>query len=329
MAPNKKNLILDDLAAELGLSKSTVSRAISGTGRIGEKTRERVLACAGKHGYMPNSIASSLARSRTNNICVAIPDEAFYSEVPFFQTCLMGVCEAAAKRNYDVLIATIAEADISGLKRIVSNRKADGILLTRSLVVDYPADYLKSVHVPFVTIGSSSDESIVQVDTDTAAACRELTARLLNKEPSRIALILGSRQYIVNRDRLAGFTAAFEDAQKPLDPSLIFTDIAGGKAVREACQSALAAGASHLLCGDDYICAKAAEQLLSEGRTHTRLSSFYNSDLLRNLPLVDSVIDVDVRGYGLAAGETLIRLLEREPVAHKTFVAHNILHFRD
>ncbi len=329
MIAKGKNFILDDLAAELGLSKSTISRAISGNGRVSEETRRRVLDYAARHGYTPNGIASGLARSRTNNICVAVLTEAFYNEIPFFQECLMGVCEAAAKRNYDVLVATIGESDITGLRRIVSNRKADGILLTRSLVVDYPADFLKAARMPFVTVGSSGDPSIIQVDTDTVAACRGLTAQLLHKGAGRVALILGNLQYIVNKNRLDGFSAAFADACRAADPSLIITGVTGGKAVREACMRAVEAGAEHILCGDDYICAKVVEQLSAEGLTNPRVSSFYNSDLLRNLSLVDSVIDVDVRSYGIAAGETLIRLLEREPVQARTFVAHRILHYQN
>ncbi|MEN6338495.1 MAG: LacI family DNA-binding transcriptional regulator, partial [Clostridiaceae bacterium] len=210
MTLKKQNLVLNDLASELGLSKSTVSRAISGNGRVSGETRKRVLEYAESHGFTPNSIASSLARSCTNNIGVVIPSEAFYNEIPFFQECLMGVCEAASKRNYDVLIATIAEGDISVLKRIVSNRKVDGILLTRSLVVDYPADFLKAAHVPFVTVGTSNDPGIVQVDTDTVAACRTLTNQILQFCTTRVALILGSLDYIVNKDRLEGYSLAFQ-----------------------------------------------------------------------------------------------------------------------
>lgn len=328
MTKKKQNLILDDLASELGLSKSTVSRAISGNGRVSDETRRRVLNYADTHGYTPNSIASSLARSRTNNIGVVIPSEAFYNEIPFFQECLMGVCGAASKRNYDVLIAPIAEGDISVLKRIVSNRKVDGVLLTRSLVVDYPADYLKTARVPFVTVGSSRDPAIVQVDTDTAAACRALTAETLQSCASRVALILGPLEYIVNKDRLNGYSAAFADAGRAVDPALVFSDVSGGKAVKEACQQAVDAGAECVLCGDDYICAKVVEQLVASGAVHTRVSSFYNSDILRNLPLVSAVINVDVRSYGVAAGEALIQLLEHEPVEQKTFVPHTILHYR-
>jgi len=328
MTQKKKNLILDDLALELGLSKSTVSRAISGKGRVSDQTRKRVLAYAEQNGYTPNSIASSLARSRTNNIGVVIPTEAFYNEIPFFQECLMGACEAAARRGYDVLVATIGGSDISVLRRIISNRKVDGVLLTRSLVVDYPADFLRNARVPFVTVGSSRDENIIQVDTDTVAACRSLTAEALQGGCTRIALILGPLDYIVNQDRLEGFGKAMQDAGRSAKEALVYQNVSGGKAVKEACIQAVEAGAERILCGDDFICVKTVEQLMDSGISDVRVSSFYNSDIIRNLPLVDSVVSVDVHSYGIAAGETLIQLLEHEPTQKKTFVPHTIVRYR-
>ncbi len=315
------------MAVELGLSKSTVSRAISGNGRVSDETRRRVLEYAERHGFSPNSIASSLARSQTNNIGIVIPTEAFYSEIPFFHECLMGVCEAASQRHYDVLITPIGEDDISVLKRIVSQRKVDGVLLTRSLVVDYPADYLKTARIPFVTIGSSIDPDIIQVDTDTADACKTLTGHILETKNVRLALILGPLEYIVNRNRLEGFTAALAAAGLERSDVTVITGVSGGKNVRSACRSALEAGADYLLCGDDFICAKTVEELREDDCGNIRVSSFYNSDILRNLPFVEHVISVDVRAYGIASGNLLIDLIENKPIQKKTYIPHTILHY--
>lgn len=327
MAHEHHNLILDDMAAELGLSKSTVSRALSGNGRISDETRRRVVEYAEQHGFTPNSIARSLARSQTNNIGVVIPTEAFYSEIPFFHECLMGVCEASIQRDYDVLIAPVGEGNISVLKRVVSRRKVDGILLTRSLVVDYPADYLKASHIPFVTIGSSNDANMIQVDTDTMAACKALTKQVLEKGDVSIALILGPLDYIVNQNRLEGFSQALAEAGRALSSAIIVTGISGGKNVREACRSVLQSGADCIICGDDFICAKTVEQLREDGRSDIHISSFYNSDILRNLPLIDLVVSVDVHAYGIASGNLLIDLIENKPVPKKTFVPHTILQY--
>jgi len=65
---SEKNITISDVAEALGVSKTTVSRAISGKGRIGEATRKRVLEYIDKYDYKPNVIAKSLAQSKTFNM---------------------------------------------------------------------------------------------------------------------------------------------------------------------------------------------------------------------------------------------------------------------
>ena len=69
----KKNITIADVAEALGVSKTTVSRAISGKGRIGQETRDRVLKYIEEHDYKPNVIAKGLAQSKTYNLCVVMP----------------------------------------------------------------------------------------------------------------------------------------------------------------------------------------------------------------------------------------------------------------
>ena len=70
-----KNITIADVAEALGVSKTTVSRAISGKGRIGQETRDRVMAYIREYGYMPNAMARGLAKSKTFNLCVVMPDQ--------------------------------------------------------------------------------------------------------------------------------------------------------------------------------------------------------------------------------------------------------------
>ena len=69
------NITISDVAEALGVSKTTVSRAISGKGRIGAATRKRVLEYIQEHDYKPNVIARGLAQSKTFNICVVMPGD--------------------------------------------------------------------------------------------------------------------------------------------------------------------------------------------------------------------------------------------------------------
>ena len=69
----KQNLTIDDIARDLGVSKTTISRAISGKGRIGAETRTRVLEYIEKCNYRPSAAAKGLAESRTYNVALVLP----------------------------------------------------------------------------------------------------------------------------------------------------------------------------------------------------------------------------------------------------------------
>ena len=98
---NDKTMTIHDVARELGVSASTVSRAISGKGRIGAATRDRILAYIEEHGFYPNAAARSLAQSRTNNIAIILPEVNTLVDMPFFHTCMYGVEEVAHHRDRD------------------------------------------------------------------------------------------------------------------------------------------------------------------------------------------------------------------------------------
>ena len=104
-----KIMTIHDVARELGVSASTVSRAISGKGRIGEATRERIRNYIDEHGFYPNAAAQSLAQSKTNNIAIILPEVKALVDMPFFHTCMYGVEEVAQANDYDVIVGYRAD----------------------------------------------------------------------------------------------------------------------------------------------------------------------------------------------------------------------------
>ena len=98
----KGNVItISDVAEALGVSKTTVSRAISGKGRIGEATRQKVLAYIEEHDYKPNVIARGLAQSKTFNLCVVMPEDYALVDLPFFQEVITGIQEIAGMTGFN------------------------------------------------------------------------------------------------------------------------------------------------------------------------------------------------------------------------------------
>ena len=130
----RKDITIADVAEALGVSKTTVSRAISGKGRIGKETRKRVLEYIEEHDYKPNAIAKGLAQSKTYNICVVMPRDYEVVDWNFFQRCLFGIQEMAETVGYDILLTMCQMNDISSLERIVANHKVDGVILMRTFL---------------------------------------------------------------------------------------------------------------------------------------------------------------------------------------------------
>ena len=98
MAENKENfkggnIKIDDVAKALGISKTTVSRSLSGKGRISEATRLRVLEYVEKNNYKPNPIAKGLAESKTYNIGWVVPANSDMNSLSFFLSyAALGSC---------------------------------------------------------------------------------------------------------------------------------------------------------------------------------------------------------------------------------------------
>ena len=204
--PTKK-ISIDEVAKALGVSKTTVSRALSGKGRISEATRGRVRDYIAQAGAEPAVRAQPAARE-THNLTMVIPSDFVHLDLPFLRKCMGGICTAAAQRGYDLLLCYVSGADTSQLERQLDCHKMDGVILSRTIQNDPCVELLRRHKMPFVAIGRTEDPAIPQVDNDQAAASQEMTRLLLQLGLRRIALLTGSPSYYVNQDRArrpAGF----------------------------------------------------------------------------------------------------------------------------
>lgn len=272
MQREQKKITIDDIAKDLGVSKTTVSRAISGKGRIGKETVDRVNDYIKQCNYKPNVIAKGLAQSKTYNIGLMIPGDYDLVDLPFFQKCMLGVCEMASAMDYDVIISMIKGADISQMERLVDNHKVDGFVLSRTLVEDAPMKFLKERKIPFVAIGRTEEDNVVQVDNDHRGAYRELTSILLSRGIRKIALIGGNRNHIVTQNRLLGYMEAYEDLRKKPDNKLIYMEAEGRVRIEQIVDDLIPKKADCILCMDDSICAYVLAKLKKKRSGSHRIS---------------------------------------------------------
>lgn len=322
-----KTLTIADIADTLGVSKTTVSRAISGKGRIGSETRERVLKYIDAHNYTPNVIAKSLAQNKTYNLAVVMPGDYELIDLPFFQNCIMGIQEIASSFDYDMLLTVCNNADVTKLERIVCNRKVDGVILLRSFMDDVQVEYLQEKNIPFVVTGSSNYKGVVQVDNDHRAACRELTSILLMKRMKKIALIGGNEEHVVTQSRLMGFKDAFADSGTAVDESLIYMNLDNPVLLDGKLDDIIKREVDCIVCMDDAICMEVLYKLRREGISvpdQIRVASFYNSSMLETHDPSITSLDFDAKELGMLVCRTLLDMIEGQKVQKKTLLGYEV-----
>lgn len=324
----KKNITIADVAEALGVSKTTVSRAISGKGRIGKETKERVLAYIKEHDYKPNAIAKGLAQSKTYNLCVVMPENYAVVDWNFFQECLFGIQEMAEIAGYDILLSMCRMADISSLERIIANRKVDGVVLMRTFLEDAQIEFLLQKGVPFVTTGSTNYEGVVQIDHNHRSACKELTSIILMKNLKKIALIGEDEGYVVTQNRLCGFKEAYEQMGEPLDESLLYLNPENRVRVDKTVSDILERNVDCILCMDDAVASRVLKVLREKHVKvpgDVRVASFYDSTILENhVPSITS-LSFDAKELGRVACRTLLDMIEGIEVKERTLLPYEVV----
>ena len=323
-----EKITIDDVAKALGISKTTVSRAISGKGRVGVETKAKVMEYIEKYNYRPNVMARALAQQRTFNIGVVWPDDYDAVDLPFFQRCMIGMSEVTSSFGYDIIVSLIAGDDITGLKRVVENHKVDGMILTRTLVKDVSQRYLKECGIPFVAIGKTNDPDVVSVDNDNFGACRELTSILLAKGLKKLALIGGSTNHIITQTRYDGYVAAFRDSGADVNQSLIYLDVENNIRITGILKDILRKNVDGVICMDDSI----AGELIARCRDEhvkipedLRIASFYNSSLLEStVPSVTS-LNFNDKNLGAVAARTLLSMIDGDQVQNQMLKNYEVI----
>lgn len=323
-----RDITIADVADALGVSKTTVSRAISGKGRIGKETRERVLEYIEEHDYKPNAIAKGLAQSKTYNLCVVMPRDYEVVDWNFFQRCLFGIQETAETVGYDILLTMCRMNDISSLERIVDNHKVDGVVLMRTFLEDAQIEFLQQKGISFVVTGSTNYENVIQIDHNHRSACRELTSILLMKNLKRIALVGEDEGYVVTQSRLIGFREAYRQAGEKLDEELLFLNPENRVRIDKTVNEILERDVDCILCMDDAVVSrvlKALRQRHVKVPQDVRVASFYDSTILENhVPSITS-LSFDAKELGRVACRMLLDLVEGLEVSEKTLLPYEVV----
>jgi len=145
---------LKALSLSLGLSPTTVSRALNGYSDVSELTRARVVEAAARLGYRPNASARRLAMGRADAVGMVYPPGSADLADPRFTEVVTGLSERLQDEGIELLIATSARAEeISTYERLVRGRRFDALIVARTRRVDPRVDFLLAQGFPFLACG--------------------------------------------------------------------------------------------------------------------------------------------------------------------------------
>ena len=324
---NDKPIDITQIAQALGISKTTVSRAISGNGRISAATRQRVLDYVKEHNYTPSMMARGLVKRCSYNISLVISTQFSDFELPFLRKVMRSVYQVAGDSDYDVLLTLVGENETRPVERLLDNRKIDGLILTRTLERDPLIPLLKARKVPFVAIGQPEDDQVLSVDHDQVGGCREMTSLLLMKGMKHIALLGGSMLYTVNQSRLKGFRQAYVKMGQKIDESLLFLELESDDLRTSAVELAVQRGADCILCMDDQVAQLALNtlrQLNLRVPQDIRLASLYDDEALQGCTPQITAVSFDAEQLGRRTAQQLLSLIRHQPVETRTLLGYQV-----
>lgn len=321
-------MTIEEMANELGVSKSTVSRALTGKGRIGAATRERIRAFAKENAAWEESSVVQ-EKVQTRNLAVVLPNDVFNTSTPFFHECLLGIAEMAEMFRYHPLLTTGKVNDISAVRELVEKKKIDGAILMRSVENDRLLEYLTEQQVPTGLVGSCDFPEVIQVDSDARKASESMMSLLISQGYRRFALLVGDHTYNVNQNRLQGCLEAIEKQGLSRESRIIYQNFSNIELAGSIIDDILNKKIECIVCGDDVICTWMMSRLQAEGYRIPRdisIVSLYNSSSLECFSPTVTAVSFSARQMGSVVCKKLISFLQGEDTGNKKqLVGYEIL----
>ncbi len=221
----KRKVTLKQIAKELDVSISTVSKSLRNSPEIGEETRLKVQAFAKFYHYKPNNIALSLKNRKTKTIGIIIPEIVHH----FFSTVINGIEHVANENGYSVIICLSDDSfdkEVLNME-MLANGSIDGFIMSLSKETQFKGDFHHITEVinqgmPVVMFDRVTNEILCdKVIIDDKAAAYEAVQSLIDKGKKKIALVTTVDYVSVGKLRTDGYIKALLDNDIPFDENLI------------------------------------------------------------------------------------------------------------
>ncbi len=333
-------ITIKDIGKALGLSTSTVSRALRGSYEISSETKKLVLEYAEKINYRPNPVALSLKGRRNCSIGVIVSEIANN----FFSQAINGIESIAYNRGYHIIISQSHESyerEVVNIHHLAS-RSVDGLLVSLSSETK-DLSHLIGLHekgLPIVFFDRIPEEiNTFKVIADNHKASYDATTHLIEKGFKKIAHITNAVNLSITKERLEGYKKALDDNNLPFNPKYVHYCNHGGMVmdeIEEALRLLMAQKqkpdsvvtasdriTTCLLSAAQKINVKVPEQLAIVGFTNTNIPELFNPPL--------TTIRQPAFEMGQTATELLIKIIEsKRPITEfETKVLNTELTIRD
>lgn len=310
-----KRVNLSKVAKDLGLSVSTVSRALSGSGRVSEETRQRIREYLEDKKLVPNTRKKKYTDVKTNIIAITIPGEEDFFYMPYFQTILSSVYDFFTIRGYSIIFIKTGPDNVEELEQAILNHAMDGVIISRQIDRDDEIELLSGYEVPFVLIGNVDMIDVLQIEFDVSHACFDLTNTLLKMGHHKIAVMGAKKNHPVNQKRLNGIKKAFIKNYMVLDPHYIFWETESDSVAEMAAEQIFEGKIDCIICMDDNICLKMLcilQKMEKKVPDDIRIASLHNSTMLDKWNPPVTCIKYDVHMLGQEAGKLLYTYLTEQ-----------------
>ncbi len=311
---------LKQLSDRLGLSQTTVSRALNGYPEVSEATRERVLKAAQQTGYKPNKAAQRLATGKAKSIGLVMQSAPEIGGDPHFSEFLSGLAEEAVKHDFHFVMAPASPDDeVNAIKRLIASGYVDAIFLAHVVDPDPRVELLRSSSIPYLLHGRIMGEThdYPYLDVDNEGAFHTAAKLLLQLGHKRFALLNGMERFTFAMRRKIGLEKALGEAGLELRPDLVHHSVMSDQAGFRAMERFLALPdrPTAVLCASTALALGAVRAINKAGlKLGTDISLIAHDDVLSTLRPENFSVPLtttrsSLRAAGARIGQRLIGTL--------------------
>lgn len=216
-----EQVTIKDIARLLGVSPSTVSRALKGSAEIGKDTQELVRETAKKLNYQPNKAALSLLHAKTRTIGVVVPNLGY----SFFSIALQGIENEASERGYTVIASQSLESEEKEIRNVIDMKRSgvDGVLISLaqySRQLNHLMDL--QAQMPVVMFDRVSDNiKCSKIFVNNIAGAFSAVEHLIKSGCQRIAYLAGPKDLLISNRRRDGYNMALYRHKRKVEEALV------------------------------------------------------------------------------------------------------------